>query len=152
MKKRAYSTCQLRVVRLGTVLCAALVTVSVAQAQYTGPTAPQIVLPGNADGISQEAKEFMQDAAQANQTEIAMAKVAEARSQNTAVKELAKMMRTDHQQNYDLLQVMAQNHLFVLDSTLNSMNQRAVNRLQASSDASESTASRPICAVNQSAA
>ena len=123
------------VLKLGMALSAAIFAASALQAQYTGPTAPQAPLSGNDNGVSHAAREFMQDAAQANLTEIAMANIAQTRAQNTAVKELAEMMRSDHQQNYDLLQVMAQNHLVVLDSSPDTMNQRAVHRLHKASDA-----------------
>jgi putative membrane protein len=126
----------MRVVRLGTALSAAMIFAACAlQAQYTGPTLPQPPASGDANGVSHAAKEFMQDAAQANLTEIAMANIAETRAQNTAAKELAHMMRSDHQQNYDLLRVMAQNHLIVLDSKPDMMNQHAIHRLQKASDA-----------------
>jgi putative membrane protein len=123
----------MRVARIGTVLSAAILAGPALQAQVT-PQAPTPA-PGNSAEISHQAKEFLQDAAQANQTEIAMANVAEARSQNTAVKELAQMMKSDHQQNYAQLQLIAQNHMVDLDSSLSVMNQRAVNRLQKANDA-----------------
>jgi putative membrane protein len=140
--KKCYNsmTRLMRAARIGTALSAAIFAATALQAQYAGPApqAPQSPPPGNTDGISHAshaAKDFMQDAAQANQTEIAMANIAEARSETPVVKELAQMMRADHQQNYDLLQVMAQNHLVALDGSLNSVNQRAVNRLQKAGDA-----------------
>jgi putative membrane protein len=126
----------LRVLRSGTVSSAALFTACALQAQYIGPvTGPGTTTPtpaptADANGISHAAKDFMQFAAQANQTEIALANIAETRGQNAKVKELAQMMLADHQQNYGLLQGMAQNHLVALDSSLNWKNQRAVNRLQ----------------------
>jgi putative membrane protein len=130
-----FRTRLLRVARIGTAFSAALLAACALQAQYTGPTAPLPPLSGDSAGVSASARIFMHDAAQANQTEIAMAGVAEARSQNSTVKELARMMRKDHQQNYDLLQTMAQNHLVVLESSLNLMNQRAVHHLQKAGDA-----------------
>jgi putative membrane protein len=124
-----------RVVKLGTALSAAIFAASALQAQYTGPAAPLPPLGANDIGVSHAAREFMQDAAQANLTEIAMANIAVTRAQNTAAKELAQMMRSDHQQNYDLLQVMAQNHLVSLDSKPDLMNQRAIHHLEKASDA-----------------
>jgi putative membrane protein len=122
----------LRVVRIGTSFSAAIFTASALQAQqYPATQAPP---PANSAEISHQAKEFLQDAAQANQTEIAMANIAETKSLNSTVKELARMIRSDHQQNYAQLQQIAQNYLLVLDSSLNWMNQRAVNRLQEKSD------------------
>src|SRR5580658_10237612 len=105
----------LRVLRIGTVLSAAIFTACALQAQSPNPVAPTAPLPADSTGISHAAREFVQFAAQANQTEIALANIAETRGQNATVKELAQMMLADHQQNYDLLQVMAQNHLVALD-------------------------------------
>jgi putative membrane protein len=135
MKKYKKSMSRLtRGARVGAALSAAIFAACALQAQYTGPTDPQTPLPGTSAEISHPAKEFLQFAGQANQTEIAMANVAEARSHNAAVKEMAQMMRRDHQQNYAQLQVIAQNHLIALDSSLDSANQRAVNRLKETSD------------------
>jgi putative membrane protein len=123
----------MRAARIGTALSAAILAGSALQAQITPqPPAPA---PGNSAEISHAAKEFLQDAAQANQTEIAMANIAEGKSQNARVKELAQMLRNDHQQNYAQLQVIAQNHAVILDSSLSMMNQHAVNRLQKANDA-----------------
>jgi len=123
----------LRVVSIGTALSAAILTASAFQEQSPSPTVPLPAVPGNAAQISHRAKAFLQDAAQANQTEIAMANVAEATSQNNPVKEMARMLRSDHQQNYAQLQMIAQSHLVALDPGLNSMNRRAVERLQKAS-------------------
>jgi putative membrane protein len=134
MKTCKYSMTRLmRVVKIGVALGTAIIGASALQGQDS-PSAPAPV-PGSIAEISHRAKEFLQDAAQANQTEMAMADVAEGRSQNSAVKELAQMMRSDHQQNYAQLQVIAQNHLIALDSSLNMMNQHAVNHLRKVSDA-----------------
>jgi len=119
-----------RVARIGTALGAAIFAVSALQAQDPAPATPQAPAAGNATEISHRAKEFLQFAAQANQTEIAMANAVEPRSQNSAVKELANMMLADHQQNYAQVKLLAQNHMVALDETLTVMNQRAVNRLQ----------------------
>jgi putative membrane protein len=113
---------------------AAMLAACAAQAQYTGPKPPEIPLPGAAADFS-PANEFLRYAAQANQQEIAMANVAEARSRTPAVKELAQMMRADHQRNLAQLQVLAQDHLIALDPSLDFKSRRAVNRLQETSDA-----------------
>jgi len=135
MKRYNYfATRMMRILRIGTVLSAAILTASTLQAQYTGPSTPLPAL-SNDNGVSHAAKEFMQDAAQANLTEIAMANIAETRAQNTVAKELAQMMRKDHQQNYDLLQVMAQNHLVILESKPDALNQRAIHHLEKANDA-----------------
>jgi len=131
MKTVNYSmTSLMRVFKISTVLGAAILAAFALKAQNEIHVPPPAPLPGNSDGISHEAKAFMQDAAQANQTEIAMANIAETRGQNSAVRELAKMMLDDHQQNYNLLQGLAQNHRVVLNASLGLLNQHAVNRLQ----------------------
>jgi putative membrane protein len=119
----------MRVLRLGSALIVMVLAASAVEAQYTGPTPQQTPVPGNPAAISHAAREFLQFAAQANQAEIIMANVAETRSENSTVRELARMMLTDHHDNYNLLQVTAQNHWVVLDSKLDWMNKRAVNHL-----------------------
>jgi putative membrane protein len=125
----------IRVVSIGTALSSAIFAVSGLQAQSPAPAAPQAPAAGHSAEISHEAKEFIQFAAQANQTEMAMAGIAQTKSQNSTVKDMAQMMRSDHQQNYAQLQTIAQNHGVALDASLSYMNQRAVNRLQKVSDA-----------------
>jgi len=123
-----------RILRIGTALGSAIFAASAMQAQSTAPTAPPAPIPGNSRDISHQAKEFIQFAAQANQTELAMADLAEGKSQNSTVKDLARMMRTDHRQNYAQVQLIAQNHSLALDTSLNLVNQHAVNRLGKTGD------------------
>jgi putative membrane protein len=138
MKK--YRTSQMRltrVVKVGAALGAAIFTAAALQAQSAGqntaPPPPASTEPSA--NISHRAKEFLKAAGQANQMEIAMANVAENKSQNTQVKDLARMMRSDHEQNYGLLQTVAQNHGLTLDPKLDFLNQHEVNRLQKANDA-----------------
>jgi putative membrane protein len=138
MKKyRTYPMCLTRVLKVGAALGATIFTAAALQAQSAGqnptPLPPASTEP-SAD-LSHRAKEFLKHAAQANQMEIAMANVAENKSLNTQVKDLARMMRTDHEQNYALLQTIAQNHGVTLDPKLDLLNQHEVNRLQKASDA-----------------
>jgi putative membrane protein len=102
-----------RVASVGAALGAAIFAVSTLQAQTTEP-AP--AAPAAAESLSHRAKEFIKDAAEANQTEIAMANVADGKSQNDKVKDLAQMIRTDHQQNYAQLQAVAQAHGVTIDT------------------------------------
>ncbi len=132
-----------RAAKAGALICAIAGSGFFAHAQSTSPLTPQPVpesstatLIGNEPGgVSYLAREFVQQAAQANQTEIAMANVVESRSTNLAVKSFASMMRADHQQNFSELQQLAQSHAMVVDSALSSVNQHAVNHLQKISDA-----------------
>lgn len=122
-----YRTRLSRVLITGAALGAAMFAVSALQAQTTAPP--------TASTISHRAKEFLKEAAQANQTEIAMANVAEGKAQNQQVKDLAHMMRTDHEQNYAEVQTLAQAHGVTLDPSLDMLNQHEVNRLQKTHDA-----------------
>jgi putative membrane protein len=116
----------------GTALYTAIFAASALQAQSTGPSAAP---PRYSAPISHAAKEFLQFAVQANQTEIVMANAAEVTSQNDAVRDLARMLLIDHHQNYSLLQSIAQNHGVALDPSLDRLNRQAVNRLEKVSDA-----------------
>jgi len=122
-----------RVLKVGAALGAAILTAGALHAQSATPPPSASTEPSA--NVSHRAKEFLKDAGQANQTEIAMANVAEGKSQNTQVKELARMMRTDHEQNYGQLQTIAQNHGIALDAKLDMLNQHEVNRLQKANDA-----------------
>jgi putative membrane protein len=126
-----------RATQFGAVLGATLIVASSLQAQDArpNPSLPIAQAPATSLEVSHSEKEFLQFAAQANQTEIAMADIAQAKSQNTTVKDLAQMMRVDHQKNYDQLQGIAKNHDITLDGSLDLMNRHAVNHLEKTSDA-----------------
>jgi putative membrane protein len=129
---RTHQTRLTRVLTVGAALGAAIFTAGALHAQSATPP-PSATEPSA--NVSHRAKEFLKEAGQANQTEIAMANVAEGKSQNTQVKDLARMMRTDHEQNYGQLQTIAQNHGIALDAKLDMLNQHEVNRLQKANDA-----------------
>ncbi|MGD0815832.1 MAG: DUF4142 domain-containing protein [Verrucomicrobiota bacterium] len=78
---------------------------------------------------------FLQDAARADQTEIALANIAEAKSQNATVKEWAQTQRINHQQDFAQLQPMAQAIGISLSTSPGWLNQREINRLQAANAA-----------------
>jgi len=126
----------MRVVKTGAALVAALFAASTLQAQFLGQssTAPPAASGETAAKISHRAKDFLQDAAQAELTEAALANIAQEKSQNTAVRELAQTLRTDHQQNYAKLESITQAHGIALGDFPNWVNQRTVNRLQKSSN------------------
>jgi putative membrane protein len=137
MKKNNNTMTRLtRVAKIGAALSATILATSALQAQTTlPPNTPPSAETDVSSKISHRAKEFLKEAAQANQTEIAMANVAESKTQNSAVKDLARMMRTDHQQNYAQLQTIAGAHGITLESAPDWMNQREINRLQKANDA-----------------
>src|ERR1700683_1185498 len=108
----------LRVLRTGLGIGATVFGVSTLHGQSQGAYNPAPP-PASADAsmkISHRAKEFLQDAAQANQMEITLADVAQEKSQNNQVRELATMLRTDHQMNYSQLQSIARAHDVNLDA------------------------------------
>jgi len=129
---RNYLTRVPRVIKTGALLGTTIFAVSTIHAQSTGQdqNPPPSASTQTSANISHKAKEFLKDAAQANQTEIAMANVGESKAQNPQVKELAHMMLTDHQQNYALVQSLAQAHGVTVDTAPDFMNRREVDRLQ----------------------
>jgi putative membrane protein len=121
------------VLKTGAALGAAIFATSALQAGPLGQgpdQSPVYSVEPAAASLSHRAKEFLRDAAQANQTEIAMANVAEARAQNSIVKDLARMMHADHSQNLSQLQAIAQAHGMSDDAAMNEWNHHEVNRLQ----------------------
>jgi putative membrane protein len=124
-----------RVLATGTALGATILAVSTLQAQPAAPNVNPPAATAPDSNVSHRAKEFLKDAAQVNQKEIALADVAESKSQNSTVKELAHMMRTDHQQNYAQVQALAQAHGVTLEAAPDWMNQREIDHLQKVKDA-----------------
>ncbi len=128
-------TCKLQLARLsraakiGALLGAIICAVPAVQAQNMNGNDNPSAAKANAS-ISRRGKEFLKDAALANQTEIAMGDVAENRSQNTKVKDFAQMMRTDHQKNFELVQGLAQAHNVAVDASPDWMARREIDRLK----------------------
>lgn len=75
------------------------------------------VAPTRAADVSDNASDFLQDAARGNQAEIAMADIAVQKAQNPEVKQLAQMIRDNHQQAQQKLQTLAQTHGVTLKDT-----------------------------------
>ena len=124
MKTRRNSGTRLaRVLKTGTALGAMIFAGSGLQAQVGGFFGP-----------IQEIG-FLQDAARTDQTEIALANIAEAKSQNTTVKEWARTQRINHQEDFAQLQPMAQAVGISLGTSPGWLNQREINRLQTASAA-----------------
>jgi putative membrane protein len=119
-----------RVLATGTAVGATILAASIVRAQ---PAAQNVNPPATSvteSSTSHRAKEFLKDAGQANQKEIALADVAESKSQNSTVKELAHMIRADHQQNYAQVQALAQAHGVTLEASPDWMNQREIDHMQ----------------------
>jgi putative membrane protein len=76
------------------------------------------------------AQAFLKAAAEGNAAEIALADVAERKAQNPEVKQLATLIRKDHQQAAEQLQPVAQAHGVVTSQTLDAKHQKIVDRFQ----------------------
>ena len=86
---------------------------------------------GAADSaLSSKASSFIKAASEGNQGEIAMAQLAQQKSQNTEIKNLAQMIQNDHQQAQEKLQTIAQAHGVTLDQGLTWSQKRAQGKLE----------------------
>lgn len=86
---------------------------------------------GAADSsLSHAAKSFINEASEGNQGEIAMAQLAQQKSENPQVKQLAQMIQKDHQQAQKKLQTIAQAHGVTLDQGLTFSQKRAQAKLE----------------------
>ncbi len=86
---------------------------------------------GAADtSLSSKASSFIKAASEGNQGEIAMAQLAQQKSQNSDIKNLAQMIQSDHQQAQDKLQAVAQAHGVNLDQGLTWSQKRAQSKLE----------------------
>jgi putative membrane protein len=90
--------------------------------------AGRAVAAGNS--LSHEASTFVKEASESNQGEIALAQLAEQKSQNPEIKSLAQMIETDHQQAQDKLQTVAQAHGVKLDQGLTWTQKRSQAKLE----------------------
>jgi putative membrane protein len=80
--------------------------------------------------LSRAASSFLKEASQANQGEIALAQLAEQKSQSAQVKELAQMIQKDHQASQQKLETIAQTHGLKLDQGLTFSEKRAQGKLE----------------------
>ncbi|HEY3853744.1 MAG TPA: DUF4142 domain-containing protein [Verrucomicrobiae bacterium] len=128
-------------IRTGAALGLAIFATTALQAQVTPPpsSTPPVATdngnPPNGEKISHRAKEFLKDAAQANQMEISLGDIALEKSQNKDVRDLAQTLRTDHQMNFSQLQPLARGYGVELDASLSMMNKHTVSHLQKANDA-----------------
>jgi putative membrane protein len=83
-----------------------------------------------ATATSHRASAFIKDVNQANRAEIALAEVAQQKSQNPEIKQLAQQIRDDHQQANQKLQAIAQAHNITLDQELGWMQKREQTKLE----------------------
>jgi putative membrane protein len=86
---------------------------------------------GAADtSLSSKASSFVKEASEGNQSEIAMAQLAQQKAQNPEVKNLAQMLQQDHQTAQEKLQSIAQAHGVALDQTPGWSQRRAQSKLE----------------------
>jgi putative membrane protein len=80
--------------------------------------------------LSHEATSFIKEASEGNQGEIALAELAQEKSQNPEIKQLAQMIQSDHQQSQEKLQSIAATHNVTLDQGLTWSQKRAQAKLE----------------------
>lgn len=86
---------------------------------------------GAADNnLSMKASSFVKAASEGNQGEIAMAQLAQQKSQNSDIKNLAQTIQNDHQQAQEKLQTIAQTHGLTLDQGLSWSQKRSQAKLE----------------------
>jgi putative membrane protein len=86
---------------------------------------------GAADtSLSHEGRSFIKEASEGNQGEIAMAQLAQQKSQSSEIKSLAQMIQNDHQQSQEKLQTIAQTHGVALDQGLTWTQKREQGKLE----------------------
>ena len=87
---------------------------------------------GNTDNakLSSKGASFVKEASAGNQSEIALAQLAQTKAQNPEVKNLAEMLQKDHQQAQEKLQTIAQAHNLTLDATPSWTERRTESKLE----------------------
>jgi len=86
-------------------------------------------------GKPSDAKSFLREAIAGNSAEIALAEVAERKSENPDVKQLAQMIRKDHRQANEKLKPLAESHGLAINQPLDSKHQKQLERFQKMSGA-----------------
>jgi putative membrane protein len=87
---------------------------------------------GNTDNakLSSKGASFIKEVSAGNQSEIALAQLAQSKAQNPEIKNLAEMLQKDHQQAQEKLQTIAQAHGVTLDTTPSWTQRRAQSKLE----------------------
>jgi putative membrane protein len=80
--------------------------------------------------LSSKGASFVKEASAGNQSEIALAQLAQTKAQNPEVKNLAQMLQQDHQQAQEKLQTIAQAHGIQLDTTPTWTQRRTQSKLE----------------------
>jgi putative membrane protein len=82
------------------------------------------------NSLSSKGSSFVKEASAGNQSEIALAQLAQQKAQNPEVKNLAQMLQQDHQKSQEKLQTIAQAHGLTLDTSPGFMQRRAQSKLE----------------------
>jgi len=83
-----------------------------------------------ANSLSSKGASFVKEASAGNQSEIALAQLAQQKAQNPEIKNLAQMLQQDHQQAQEKLQTIAQAHGLTLDTSPTFTQRRAQSKLE----------------------
>lgn len=106
----------------GSLMIAGLLSASAADTTITTST-------DNAK-LSSKGASFVKEASAGNQSEIALAQLAQTKAQNPEIKTLAEMLQKDHQQAQEKLQTIAQAHGVALDNSPTWTQKRAQGKLE----------------------
>lgn len=80
--------------------------------------------------LSSKGASFVKEASAANQSEIALAQLAQQKAQNPDIKNLAQMLQQEHQQSQEKLQTIAQAHGITLDQNPSWSQRRTQSKLE----------------------
>jgi putative membrane protein len=80
--------------------------------------------------LSSKGSSFVKEASAGNQSEIALAQIAQQKAQNPEIKNLAQMLQQDHQKAQEKLQTIAQTHGMTLDQSPGWTQKRAQSKLE----------------------
>jgi putative membrane protein len=80
--------------------------------------------------LSSKGSSFVKEASAGNQSEVALAQLAQQKAQNPEIKNLAQLIQQDHQQAQEKLQTIAQAHGITLDQSPSWTQKRAQSKLE----------------------
>src|SRR6185437_13955101 len=107
----------------GSFMIAGLLAATAADTTITGTT-------DNSSKLSSKGASFIKEASAGNQSEIALAQLAQTKAQNPEIKSVAEMLQKDHQQAQEKLQTVAQAHGVTLDTTPSWTARRTQSKLE----------------------
>ena len=80
--------------------------------------------------LSSKGASFVKEASAGNQSEIALAQLAQTKAQNPEIKNLAEMIQKDHQKAQEKLETIAQTHGITLENSPTWTQKRAQSKLE----------------------